>query len=270
MHEEICGPNSLGKTQGEIAWKSFFARFGGTTGVRGFFFTLNHDLFVEEYFKLTTVSRRSINNVAVRLSIPGTIPSRWYNGQLYKDILNGRKMALPTADKTEEYKGTFDEPSDDDFVYVKLHGSYGWVSHTGSDVMIIGHAKSELLKREPLLRWYLSLFEDVINEPNRKLVVIGYGFRDAHINELLWQAVHGSGLRLHVVSPKEPKEFKDVIDALKQKVTINGRQSHTLGEVLWSGVDGYWKGQVTDFYDVKQSDLTPKGKAFLGGLGLYP
>lgn len=178
-------------------------------------------------------------------------------------------MALPTADKTEGYKGKFDEPNDDNFVYVKLHGSYGWVSHTGSDVMIIRHAKSELLKREPLLCWYLSLFEDVINEPNRKLVVIGYGFRDAHINELLWQAVHGSSLRLHVVSPKEPKEFKDVINALKQKVTINGRQSHTLGEVLWSGVGGYYKGQVTDFYDVKQSDLTPKGKAFLRGLGLY-
>lgn len=271
MHEEICGPSSPGAMQGEIAWKSFFARFGGTAGVRGFFFTLNHDLFVEEYFKSTTVSRRSIRD-AVRLSIPGTKTSSWYNGQLYRDILNGRKMPLPTADKVEGYKSKFDQPSDDNFVYVKLHGSYGWVSHTGSDVMIIGHAKSELLKREPLLKWYLSLFEKVINEPDRKLVVIGYGFRDAHINELLWQAVHRSGLRLHVVSPKEPKEFKDTIDALKQKVTINGRQSHTLGEILWSGLDGYCKGQVTDtdFYDVKRSDLTSKGKAFLGGLGLYP
>ncbi len=275
MHEEICGPNSPGATQGEIAWKSFFARFGGTTGVRGFFFTLNHDLFVEEYFKLTTVSRRSINNVAVRLSIPGIKTSSWYNGQLYKDILDGRKMPLPTDNEVGGRKGKFDEPSDDNFVYVKLHGSYGWVSHTENDVndvMIIGHAKSELLKREPLLHWYLSLFEEVINEPNRKLVVIGYGFRDAHINELLWQAVHRSGLRLYVVSPREPKEFKEVLDALKQKVTIDDRQSHTLGEILWSGLGGYCKGQVTDtdFYDVKQSDLTSKGKAFLGGLGLYP
>ena len=268
MHEEICGPSSPGATQGEIAWKSFFARFGGTTGVRGFFFTLNHDLFVEEYFKLTTVSRRSIRD-AVQLSIPGTIASSWYNGRLYKDILNGRKMTLPTADKVEGYRDQFDKPSSDNFVYVKLHGSYGWVSQTENDVMIIGHAKSELLKREPLLCWYLSLFEKVINEPDRRLVVIGYGFRDAHINELLWQAVH-RGLRLYVVSPKEAMEFKEVLDALKQKVTIKGRQSYTSGEILWSGLDGYCKGQVTDFYDVKQSDLTPKGKAFLGGLGLYP
>ena len=92
-----------------------------------------------------------------------------------------------------------------------------WLEITnGSDVMVIGHEKLGAIHNEPLLRWYLSLFKQVLYSGNRKLLVVGYGFRDQHVNEIIWNAIEKHQLHLYVLSPKQPSDFRDELFSLPQ------------------------------------------------------
>ena len=78
--------------------------------------------------------------------------------------------------------------------------------------MVIGRNKAEDINREPLLRWYFSLFEEVIYEGNKKMLIIGYGFRDEHVSNILLKGVQEHGLSLYVINPSDPEKFKDILE----------------------------------------------------------
>ena len=42
--------------------------------------------------------------------------------------------------------------------------------------MVVGGGKEERIAKEPLLKWYLDLFREVLTGPECNLLVIGYGF----------------------------------------------------------------------------------------------
>jgi hypothetical protein len=76
----------------------------------------------------------------------------------------------------------------------KLHGSSNWCSEEGSGLMILGGGKARAIERYPVLRWYSDLFTDLLSRPDARLMLIGYGFRDEHINSALISAME-KGLR---------------------------------------------------------------------------
>jgi hypothetical protein len=80
----------------------------------------------------------------------------------------------------------------------KLHGSSNWRTAEGSEMMIVGGGKAEAIARYPVLRWYSEIFEERLNQANARLMVIGYGFHDEHINEILITATN-RGLKIFVV-----------------------------------------------------------------------
>lgn len=82
----------------------------------------------------------------------------------------------------------------------KLHGSSNWRTSEGSDIMILGGGKMRAIAQYPVLQWYAQLFAEYLNQPESRLMVVGYGFRDEHINELLMQAMR-NGLQLFIVDP---------------------------------------------------------------------
>ncbi|MEP6934971.1 MAG: SIR2 family protein, partial [Nitrospirota bacterium] len=90
------------------------------------------------------------------------------------------------------------------FVYIKLYGSYGWRSADGTNAMVVGGGKEERIAKEPLLKWYLELFREVLTGPECNLLVIGYGFRDKLINEVIAHAIRDRKLRLYIISPHQP------------------------------------------------------------------
>ena len=47
-----------------------------------------------------------------------------------------------------------------------------------------------------------------LNSPDTRLLVVGYGFGDKHINQCIVNAI-GKGLKLYVISPQSPQEFKN-------------------------------------------------------------
>jgi hypothetical protein len=74
--------------------------------------------------------------------------------------------------------------------------------------MVIGKNKTELIEKEPLLKWYSELFQRVIAQGHKKILIIGYGFNDDHINTVLEQGVKRYGLQIYIISTKSPADFK--------------------------------------------------------------
>jgi SIR2-like domain len=84
----------------------------------------------------------------------------------------------------------------------KLHGSVDWVDGS-SELLVMGGGKQETIEHTPILKEYFVRFWQNLIQPGACLMIIGYGFRDAHINDLLgraWQANHS--LSAFYVDPK--------------------------------------------------------------------
>ncbi len=82
----------------------------------------------------------------------------------------------------------------------KLHGSSNWASPDGKPVLIMGGGKAQEIGRNPILRWYAQQFDEHLLRPNTRLMVIGYGFKDPHINASIRAAVE-RGLQIFVIAP---------------------------------------------------------------------
>jgi hypothetical protein len=215
-----------------------------------YIFTLNQDLFFERYHNRDKIT-----------AIPGV--TEHMSGVREADQDSSRfRLRLPTAAQLESRKR---ELACTEIAYVKLHGSQGWSSHDGSDIMVMGTGKASIIEKEPLLDWYFSLFEDVINRPDTRLLIVGYGFRDKHINERIVNAM-ANGLKLHVISPQTPQEFKN------QFIMHEGFNFQVpQGSELWDCLAQYWPPKLTDFYYEHANpptDLNPRGRALFRSLGL--
>jgi hypothetical protein len=256
IHERICEADQRRRNTAAAVCRAFVAKFDGSGHERGFFFTLNQDLFIERFFSVSYQQ-------ASLLKIPCLGHPKWFNGQLPSTLTEEDHIRLPDQVRLDKFSSTFSSKSVECFAYVKLHGSYGWrSSKDDSDVMVIGHEKVGSIAKEPLLKWYLSLFEEILKEPKRNLVVVGYGFADEHINNVIADAIRDCGLRLYVVSPKLPSEFKERLTPLNSFVT---EPPVPRGRELWEGLYGYYRATVTEFCD-ENGQPTAQGRAFFYNL----
>jgi len=189
---------------------------------------------------------------------------RWFNGQLGLNLKPTDIVKLPEGNNLQRIKDNFWDKGTGQFMYVKLHGSYGWALQDESEVMVIGTTKARIIEKQPLLEWYLSLFKGVLNAPERNLVLVGYGFGDEHVNDIIADAIRDNGLRLYVISPKEPKEFKNYLDPTYGFV----EDPKPRGDEIWKGLHGYYPAAITEFFHSNQGELPPLGKAFFHDIGL--
>lgn len=116
------------------------------------------------------------------------------------------------------------------FFLIKLHGSYNWKSSDDSDAMVIGSGKTEQMKKEPLLCYYFELFKAVLTQNKRRLLIIGYGFGDMHINSVTSKAIIENELEIYILSPEAPDKFKEKLD----KISEDARN-------IWNGISGYFQ-----------------------------
>lgn len=165
-------------------------------------FTLNQDVLIEHYY----IGRDTA-------SLGGT--RRWSSVQMpglrrlrRHDDLDGDSWA----------KATWVPDGDPNFalepmtqLFIKLHGSSNWERGDGSNLLIMGGAKAREIGRTPLLIKYAEIFEQALCTEGAKLMVIGYGFRDSHINEAIQRGVD-RGLKLFVIAP----EGADIARSLNQ------------------------------------------------------
>lgn len=209
-------------------WGKLTNLFVGLGDEKGLFFTLNQDIFIE---------RKSGHRP------PG---APFFRDELYYglggEFAPDQFVTLPNEDVITKAEKDF--MSHAGLAYVKLHGSYGWRSSDGSNQMVIGKNKSELIEKEPLLKWYFELFQTVISEGNKKILIVGYGFGDQHINSVLLDGVNNHGLQIYIISKKQPAEFKRQFE----------RGGHYYALPILKGLRGYFPYELKEIFPGNQEE----------------
>jgi len=197
-------------------------------GSKSFIFTLNQDLFFERLY------------YGPRPSIPGIENnSKWFKST-FRDTLTILDDYCQLPDENELIRIKPHILSDENFFIIKLHGSYNWLSFKGPQQMVIGRGKTELIQKEPLLKYYFEIFKKALFQPQRSLLIIGYSFRDDHINRIIGEAVKDHGLEIYVVLPKSPSDFKD--DLIEIPKSFN--------DYIWQGLSGYYSYKLNDIFRI--------------------
>lgn len=106
--------------------------------------------------------------------------------------------------------------------YLKLHGSLDYF-YNKTPLFITGENKSGRITSCPLTKFYSEIFEKILIENNCKLIVIGYGFQDEHINKIISAFLTKSCEHdeIHIVDNIDLQEFMkkttDKIDSCNLK-----------------------------------------------------
>jgi hypothetical protein len=207
-------------------WSELFQLFDGKNQKHGLFFTLNQDLFIERHWGWRS---------------PGApfFKEDFYNlrrGEFLEDYY----VKLPSKNVKELINKGFKENHGTN--YIKLHGSYGWKSSDGSNQMVIGKNKEADIEKEPLLKEYFKIFQDVIKTGNKKILIIGYGFGDSHINRVLLEGVKKYNLKIYIISTASLQELKR---------RLRHGNYYALG--LLEGVRGYFPYTLKEIFPPNQA-----------------
>jgi hypothetical protein len=97
--------------------------------------------------------------------------------------------------------------------------------------MVLGGQKQELINKHPILGFNFAQFDEYLRRPDARLMVIGYGFADSHVNNAIAAAVRDSAVTLFIVDLMGI----DVIDGNRDAQVYAPSQ---LAERLWPRVRG--------------------------------
>ena len=84
--------------------------------------------------------------------------------------------------------------------FFKLHGSSNWFKK-GQPLLILGGRKAEEIRLNPVLDGYFEALQHRVGLPDTRLMVIGYGFRDSHVNAVLRLAAEKGAMQMFVIDP---------------------------------------------------------------------
>jgi hypothetical protein len=227
--------------RGSNSVAEFLARFDAI-------FTLNQDILLETAY-LTIEPKQSLSHRWSAVELPGMIQrvqpppllprARWAGEWCPKpDVIS----VAPTNSHTQP-------------VY-KLHGSSNWVDETGARLLVMGGDKTTSIKGSKVLSLYMEEFEARLRAPDTRVMIIGYGFRDDHINGALNRAA-AAGAKTFIVDPAgadAPDLFRDRVSRLKaagdekpiQKALV-GASRRPLSRTF--GGDAIERDKVLRFFD---------------------
>jgi SIR2-like domain len=164
----------------ELSVKRLLSRFDAI-------FSLNQDLLLEIHYMQTFVQQGKWTGVilpGVQVSVPppGTGPF---------DFTMTTWRPTSNFGVSPQFQPLF-----------KLHGSSNCLAESGERILIIGGAKSGAIQRFPVLNHYHDQFAVFLNQPNARLMVIGYSFQDEHINSIIENAWRQHGLGTYLLDPR--------------------------------------------------------------------
>ena len=221
----------------------FIWQFAKKSGI-SFIFTLNQDLFFERVY------------YGDKPFIPGIENnSEWFTSTFRNSLSLSDYCQLPNEEELNLIKT--DILSDRNFFLIKLHGSYNWKSFDGTQKMVIGSDKTDQIQKEPLLEYYFEIFKNALSQHQRRLLIIGYGFGDDHINRIISDAVSDRELKIYIISPVSPEDFKNKLF-----------EETEYGKNIWQGISGYFPYNLKEIFP-KNLTMTQAGRnlyeSFLGG-----
>jgi hypothetical protein len=131
--------------------------------------------------------------------------------------------------------------------YFKLHGSWRWFDGAGQQMMVMGASNPATIAAHPVLAWYHEEFRQLLSGDTR-LMVVGYGFQDPHINETILNIAGSSGLRMFLIDPLGVDAAKPGPARLNPfKEVIRGSSKRSLAEIF--GSDAFAHDSVRRFLE---------------------
>lgn len=158
-------------------------------------FTLNQDYLLERHY---------LNDNVMLLS-DGRWPGGWQIPGMRR-ILDAGRSPLDPKPVIWEPDASRLRVVDKSQPYFKLHGSSNWIRNDGGQLLVLGSEKVQQVNGQETLRWYMEQFRLYLSAPTR-LMIIGYGYRDQHINELLMDAARRGTLKTFVIDPNGLNAF---------------------------------------------------------------
>lgn len=150
-------------------------------------FTLNQDLLFELHYNPELHDPRRGNGYY----FPGMQrPPNWWGASI-QDRLNAVWHPMYELRTEENLQPIY-----------KLHGSMNWRDRDGGELLVMGANKQRIIREKQILTWYSDEFRRYLEIPDTRLMVIGYGFRDDHIDAIMHQAWQRSGFRMFLVNPQ--------------------------------------------------------------------
>lgn len=215
------------------ALDAFLNKFSGNEqSGKGFVFTLNQDLFFE---------RKYINGnpfIYPRIRYPHRL-----NEPMKRDapLDNEMHISIPNQEISADERAR--ELEKGNSFYIKLHGSFNWRESGQQRLIITGQSqsKSKKIKTVGLLNWYWDILQEVLNQGDVKVLIIGYGFKDKHLNDVLEQAIFEKNLRIYILST-EP--FSSLRATTKQ---------YNFHKALEQGLSGYFQADLLALFPSDQS-----------------
>lgn len=182
-------------------------------------YTLNQDLLLEAQYVPSPRARRWQGPI-----FPGIIaPPNWHQMSPQERMLGHWELA-PSMTLQTDRQSIF-----------KLHGSVNWREGEGSRLLVLGRSKEKSIGSSSLLNGYFEHFISKLMAGNTKLMVIGYSFRDEHINGALLRASKEAGLQVYIVDPRgldvlneHPARAYNPLQALR----VSGVSSRTLDAIF--------------------------------------
>jgi len=225
-----------------IKFKELLKGFDKPNG-SGFIFTLNQDLFLD-------------NNISMFPEITYEIPVEGVPITNPEYPFERMKLNI-SYDNFEEFKANkqkYFNKTDSRIFYIKLHGSQDWYKADNSQIMVIGHGKSERIQVEPILNWYLDIFKNQLAKDDTKLLIIGYSFRDEHINRVINNNKHR--LKIYVINSQSSEDFFNGLEkqlfGSEIKKIITKYYSVTLKQLLGDGLSEahpFWNQLQYEFFE---------------------
>jgi SIR2-like domain len=226
------------------AWWSgvttFLTSLGGSQSEPSVHFTLNQDLLLE----------RAKSGGGIPLGITAVKYREYWDSLFAGQIDLSRPITLYDQAGLQEFIEKHLSSCDFHY-YIKLHGSQGWLSSDGKNQMVMGTNKIQDINKEPLLKWYFDLFQEALFRKDVKLFVIGYGFRDEHINECLLKAINEYGLKLYIISPEDPEKFRN---RMKKPEGSGDIYEISKNYKIWEAVNGYFPYKLKDIFPQDQTE----------------
>jgi hypothetical protein len=158
-------------------------------------FTLNQDYLLERHY---------LNDNVMLLS-----NARWPGGWQIpgmRRIPDPNRMPLDPRPEIWEPDSTLLRLELKSQPYFKLHGSSNWIRNDGGKLLVLGSEKLQQVNGQETLRWYMQEFERYLSEPT-KLMIIGYGYRDDYLNQILMAAAAKNMLKTFAVDPNGLSAF---------------------------------------------------------------
>jgi hypothetical protein len=212
----------------------FLARFDAI-------FTLNQDLLLELHYNIELHEPRRWNGH----HFPGMLPPAGWQNARGASLCDRLAMVWRPADDFRVERNL--QP-----IY-KLHGSANWQAGERGELLVLGGSKALTIAENRILNWYADEFRRYLEMPGTRLMVIGYGFRDEHIDQLLYESWRRSGFRMFVVNPQGRRVLQRetnlgfrLLNQL-QKISLVGESMRPLS-TTFNG-DALEHGKLLRFFD---------------------